>query len=536
MKNKRITESLLWAGASLCAVLAIVFSSMQGNMDSLRLADIVRPLVALGSLAVVLTLLLMAVCPPLGRVFPAAIYGFFSFYGIKELLPDFGYQHIVAYGMIVANPLALYRILRGINRLRAAIYVSAASGAIALTTCAVTVPALFYDPPPVIDAGFLRESLAAVTRHRSQAAAFPDIIYVVPDRYANAATLRREFGMDNSAFYAALRTRGFLVAENARSNYPKTFQSLASTLNSGYLGNFTTSYGTESGDKRPIYEALENNVVQDRLRKLGYQFHNYGNWWEPTRINRWATVNYQGYPPDSINNLSEFERTLMHKTPLLNGVRLFTDAEDKRECRRIKRKFRRLEEIGNGPQPVFVLAHMLVPHSPIVMDASGRCLDQAVIYARGQTTAWPDFKAAYIEYLKYFNAAVLRVIDQQIKRRGRSGRKLVFVIQADEGPFPKPMREALIDYDLSALTQRQISMKTGILNAILLPPEMAGDIAPPATPVNNWRIVFNALTGSKLQMLPHKVYIYPSEKNVYRFCDVTALLTAGKTPLRPCPD
>ena len=50
------------------------------------------------------------------------------------------------------------------------------------------------------------------------------------------------------------------------------------------------------------------------------------------------------------------------------------------------------------------------------------------------------------------------------------------------------MREALIDYDLSALTQRQISMKTGILNAILLPPEMAGDIAPPATPVNNWRI------------------------------------------------
>ncbi len=132
MKNKRITESLLWAGASLCAVLAIVFSSMQGNMDSLRLADIVRPLVALGSLAVVLTLLLMAVCPPLGRVLPAAMYGFFSFYGIKELLPDFGYQHIVAYGMIVANPLVLYRILRGINRLRAAIYVSTASGAIRL--------------------------------------------------------------------------------------------------------------------------------------------------------------------------------------------------------------------------------------------------------------------------------------------------------------------------------------------------------------------------------------------------------------------
>ena len=96
-----------------------------------------------------------------------------------------------------------------------------------------------------------------------------------------------------------------------------------------------------------------------------------------------------------------------------------------------------------------------------------------------------------------------------------------------------------MDYDLSALTQPQISMKTGILNAILLPPEMAGDIAPPAppaTPVNNWRIVFNALTGSKLQMLPHKVYIYPSEKNVYQFCDVTALLTEGQTPLGPCPD
>lgn len=517
----KIGESLLWSGASLCVVLTAVFGLMVGNMDSVRVADIVRPLAVLAPIAVGVTLALMALVPALGRVFPVVLYFFFSFHGIRETVPEIAAGEAVAYGAILLGPLAIYLLLRRIDGKRGAACVFLTSAAMALATFTVIAPSLFYAPPPVIDEGFRDRTLAAVAGRRGTAANLPDIIYVVPDRYPSAATLRREFGMDNSAFYGALRDRGFQIAENAQSNYPKTFQSMASTLNSGYLKNFTASYGADSDDKRPIYEALENNVVQDRLRKLGYEFHNYGNWWEPTRINRFATVNYQGYPPDSLNNFSEFERALILKTPLLNIIRLFTDAEDKRECRRIRRKFRRLEETGNGPEPVFVFAHMLVPHSPIVMDENGRCLDRPIIYSREKTATWAEFKAAYVEYLKYFNRTILQVIDRQLARREKSGRELLFVIQADEGPFPKAMREALYDYDLTALTGREISMKMGIINALRLPSGTSDAISAPLTPINNWRIIFNYLTGAGLPMLPHAVYIYPTEKKLFHFCDVT---------------
>ena len=504
-------------------------------MDSVGFPDVVRPLAVLSCLAVLTTVALMAVSPPLGRVFPAALYGYFAFSGIRDLLPDFGYQHIVAYGAVVAAPVALHRILRRIDRLRGATYALAIAVAIASATFAAIAPSFLYASPPAIAEDFRDATLVAVTRHGDATASLPDIIYMVPDRYPSAGTLDREFGMDNRRFYAALRTRGFAVSENAHANYPKTFLSLASTLNGGYLESFAASYGAGSGDKRPVHDALEDNLVQKRLRQLGYRFHNYGNWWEPTRVNRWADVNDSGYATDSFN-LSEFERALLRKTPTLNIVRQFADFGDEGECRRIQRKFQRLEEVGNGPEPVFVFAHMLVPHDPITMDASGRCLDRPVIYAPGKAAAWAEFKAAYIEYLKYFNAAALRIIDRQTELREEGGRKLLFVIQSDEGPFPLSIREAGEDYDFSALTRRELKMKIGIVNALRVPGASTTDLASMATPINNWRIIFNALIGSRMKMLPHNTYIYPSEKDIYRFCDVTDLVIEGEAQPTPCED
>ena len=530
----KLPESLLWAAASLCVVLAVVLGLMHGNLDSVRVADVVRPLAVLGTAAVALTLALMALWPTAGRLVPAALYAFFSFHDLQGLFAAIGSEELLAGLVVVSCPLAFHVVLRRVDATRAAVYTLTAGAAVVVSVLVRTAPTAFYAPPPAVDEDFQRQTLAAVARHGGGAAELPDIIYVVPDRYPSGPTLAGEFNFDNRAFYAALRRRGFLVSENARANYPKTFLSLASTLNGGYLGNFTAAYGPDTPDKRPIFEVMEDNIVQDRLRRLGYRFHNYGNWWEPTRVNRFAEVNDSGYPPDSLHDLSEFERALFLKTPVRRLVRSMAGTDGKMECRRIRRKFQRLAEVGNEDRPVFVFAHTLVPHSPIVMDAEGRCLPRYVIYARDRTASWPQFKAAYIEYLKYFNRTILRVIDRQIARRGRNGRQLLFVIQSDEGPFPKSLREAMKDYDLTTLTPRQIVMKTGIINAIRLPNGPVGAGQPPLTPVNNWRLIFNALTGSKMKMLPDNVFIFPTEGSLYRFCDVTALATGEETPVKTC--
>ena len=128
------------------------------------------------------------------------------------------------------------------------------------------------------------------------------------------------------------------------------------------------------------------------------------------------------------------------------------------------------------------------------------------------------------------------MIDAQLKRRGPTGRKLLFVIQADEGPFPESLRRAEDAYDFSRLSRREIEMKAGIINAILLPGNMAQTIPPIVTPVNNWRIILGAITGHKMKLLPEKIFIYPTEKNVYAFCDITNVIMNPGLPYRSCED
>ena len=520
-----VRESLLWSCVSLCVVFAVVLGTTLDNRHMVSLADIARPLAVLALVAVALNIVLMAFVPTLGRVFPAALLAAFAYGRVRHSLADFSFGPVLACGCVLAVPLVVHLVLRRFDRSRVLLFALVAGASIATVTCMVVAPSLFYAAPPAIDEHFRRTVQDAASRAAS-ATTLPDILYVVPDRYPSAGTLDREFGVDNRAFYEALRARGFAVEEDALANYPKTFQSLASTLNGGYLGNFAKAYGPDTGDRRPVFDAIEDSVVQKHLRGLGYEFHNYGNWWEPTRLNRWADVNDQGHGRGFLDGLSELERVLFRKSPAADLARLFDDEHGRSECRRIRRKFHLLTEIGNGPAPVFAFAHMLVPHPPIAMDAAGRCLDRPIVWRPGQTD-WRDFSKAWIEYLEYFNAAVVRVFDTQLARRGADGRPLLFVVQSDEGPFPRLVREG---HAFNAMTLRDLRMKMGIINAIRLPRAMTADLPDAsslATPINNWRIILGALSGSPMQMLPHRSYIYPSANHVYQFCDVTALLADG---------
>ena len=77
------------------------------------------------------------------------------------------------------------------------------------------------------------------------------------------------------------------------------------------------------------------------------------------------------------------------------------------------------------------------------------------------------------------------------------------------------------------MTFSNLRMKMGAINAMRLPREMSADLPDPssmATPVNNWRIILGAVSGSAMQMLPHRSYVYPTDDHIYQFCDVTGLL------------
>ena len=72
-------------------------------------------------------------------------------------------------------------------------------------------------------------------------------------------------------------------------------------------------------------------------------------------------------------------------------------------------------------------------------------------------------------------------------------------------------------------TDAELLQKFSILNAILLPgvdPAESG-LYPTITPVNNFRLIFNAAFGADLPLLPDRNLVFPSQGSIYEDVDVT---------------
>lgn len=522
-------EILFSIGAAMAVLVSVIVGLAWENIGIVPPADIGRALFILMPVAILGPLLCAIIHRPLVRIFPVFLFLLFAFKAVNDLIPGIPLRGGITMLALFAALAAIFLWLRKIEGIAVSRVLFGIFSVMGVGTLAVAAPNLIGGEEVELDDSFFVRALAAMPGDPAAAERLPDIIYIVPDRYASGQTLLSEYGYDNSAFYDQLRRRGFIVDADAWANYPKTFQSMASTLNSSYLDRLAQAYGPENADQRPVNRMLEDNHAQRSLRSLGYEFHNFGNFWQPTRTNRNADENYLGY--EDGNNpaywQSEFERILWLKTPFPELAEQFGKDAAARECRRIKRQLQRLASIGNGPRPVFAFVHLVVPHSPVLMDADGNCLEREINFP-AENVSWPDFKAAYVEYLRYFNNAVTGIFDQQQQRRAGSGRELIFVIQSDEGPLPRTIREQRSGYDFFALPPEALKMKMGILNAIYLPGKPAGGKDPAGmslrTPINNWRIIFSHLTGSAAEPLPDRLFIYQDKNHIYGFREVSHLL------------
>lgn len=89
-----------------------------------------------------------------------------------------------------------------------------------------------------------------------------NIYLFVPDGYSSNKALKQYWQYDNSTFTNYLKDKGFFIAENAKTNYHLSVQTINSCLNLNYL-----SRGTSEG-------YLLNNIKENRtfksLTKLGY--------------------------------------------------------------------------------------------------------------------------------------------------------------------------------------------------------------------------------------------------------------------------
>ena len=392
------------------------------------------------------------------------------------------------------QPILLARVLL--------VVVLAMLGASLVTVARVGAARKPFDPASVLP----HESLAAEHVIRK-----PDIYYIIFDRFASNVTLTQRYGYDNTPLLDYLRARGFFVADDSRANYLVTAQSLASSLNMAHLLPLSDVVGRESTDWLPVFELLADYRLQRFLAGQGYRYVHIGPKWNPTATNRHADENVH------FSTVPEFTMMLVSTTaayPVL--YRLGIDNPDREKYERVQYQLDVLAGLpAREPEPLFVFAHILVPHGPYVFNHDGTYRLPAIAHVHDEPTN-------FVEQVGYLDGRIRALVDSLLAGYSPDNPPVI-VIQGDEGPYPTRTQPHTFQWETA--TNEEMSEKMRILNAIYAP-GCEERLYASMTPVNTFRIVLNTYFGTRLEMLPDRSYSYKNLQRLYDFFDVTDRVNA----------
>jgi hypothetical protein len=348
----------------------------------------------------------------------------------------------------------------------------------------------------------------------------PDIYYIITDSYSSGNNLQKYFNYDDSPFITFLKNKGFYVADQSTSNYPKTFLSLASSLNMEYL-DYLSIY-KNSNDQTITDRIIEDNNVVRFLKSLGYHYYQMGSWWGSTHYSRLADDNFI-IEKKSLGDIGEFnymilDSSMLHPfiSTIFSKVIVGESDEDKRA--RVLYQFAQLPNVAKLPGPKFVFVHIISPHGPYVFgkNCENVSYDQIWMNKEGDN---------YVNQINCIDQKFEGAINAVIKN---SAKPPVILLQSDEGP--NFINGGLTPADnWSKASIDQLQEKFPILSAYYFPAVSDFTLYSTITPVNSFRVVFNLYFSTKLPLLPDKNYVFLDSEHLYDFKDVTSALATKTT-------
>jgi len=166
----------------------------------------------------------------------------------------------------------------------------------------------------------------------------------------------------------------------------------------------------------------------------------------------------------------------------------------------------KIQEIPHWQGNYFVFLHLLSPHPPFIFGASGERIDHNRPFTYGDGNNFmeigsrEDYIEGYIEQLQYINKLALNAVDNIL---AESSTPPIIIIQGDHGPG------AYLDWQ--SLEESNLTERHAILNAYYLPGKGTDELYPSITPVNSFRLIFNAYFEGEYEMLEDRLFF--TEKN-----------------------
>ena len=393
-----------------------LFSLLSANMVWAGFSEVLLPAGVVLAITAALWIALWPLLPPphkRGIVLSLFWLPFFGYSTIVDTLRALlGYREMLGGGALAAvamlaaavglasiyvlrrTPWSFVSATKFLNR------ISALALSVALLSCAMS----YVRQKPA------RTTAPAMTGVPADADKLPNIYFIMCDSYPRADYLQSYFGMDNSPFLVGLRERGFYIAERSRSNYPNTMPSLVSTLDLEYLDNALAPGGWDEYYPELIPRIQDNFVVRS-LRARGYEYVAIASGLFPTDMTGADRYIHPGDKP-----YTEYQQRLIEITPVRS---IFNRMKKPHHHRLAPFIFDTLEGLRRNERPMFVFAHVLLPHLPHGYDAEGNIrLD------------YPPYKEGWRQMTELVNRRLTEIVDTIQRHEPNS----IIIIEGDHGP------------------------------------------------------------------------------------------------------
>jgi hypothetical protein len=374
---------------------------------------------------------------------------------------------------------------------------------------------VFRDAAPWRAPGAKPNQIRAAPNSVTRGTSTPDIYLIVLDKYTGNRSLRENFGFDNREFEAFLTKRGFVLPPYPHANYIYTALSLASLLNYRYLDLPVTGVGRT---KAYVNRLVEDNAVWRFLRGQGYRFVFFPTEFPVTARNRLADVEL----PEPRQIVSEFEMAWRRTTlvqPVLSWlcgrISCGPTAGPNGEAKLLEWKFQRLSQLpalARDGHPLFVFAHLTVPHEPYIFNADCS-MRPPMLPSYYVVTDEAAEKKAYLAQVTCLNRRLETIVASLLRN---SPTPPIILLQSDHGHGRMP----LYIPELDALTPDRIAERSDVFAAYHLPGVKAKIIADSISPVNVFRTVFRQYFQADLPPLPDMTF-WSSGNNEFRFTRVS---------------
>jgi hypothetical protein len=311
---------------------------------------------------------------------------------------------------------------------------------------------------------------------------YPDIYYIIFDEFAGFDSIRNYWKYNEiDTFVSYLKSEGFYVAENSHSDRLSTINEIATRLN-------ISTIAAEADDLQAYYEAINNNIVMQYFKELGYStvvFDGQDYAWDSPE----AIIADYSYQPEKIiktgylNN--EFEVLVLKNTMVLPF--LYNEKQDDpiavRNRSMILYTEDQITKLGDIPGAKFVFVHLMIPHSPFLYTKEGAALDPQ--YYKD----WNYYLGNYI-----YATTIIREIVSSLMAAYDPQHPPVIVLQSDHGArnsdagYTNMMKDFPDEY-------RHL-----IMNALYLPGCDSPDLTQDMKPINTFPIIFNCYFEANMPM------------------------------------